>query len=348
MNEMKAVVAHGPADLRVDTVPVPTPGPGEVLMQVAYAGICGSDLGYAFKGASGTAILHEPLVLGHEISGTVVEVGDDVDPALVGVKASAYPATVVGDDVLPERIAERHNLYPSVRYFGSAAMRPHTDGGMCEFKVMRADQLRPLPAGLDLKSAALAEPLAVALHAINRTRDYLADGVAGRTVLVNGAGPIGLLVVAGAKALGAARVVAADMAEPALKRARELGADATVLVGTEKLPGDVEVVFESSGAPGALGGVLQAVARGGLLIQVGNLPADEVKAVLGQLVTREITWAGSFRFVDEMDQALALLADGLYVDPLMSHEFPIEEAVEAFNVAADRTTGSSKVMIKIS
>lgn len=347
MEMMKAVVAHGPNDLRVDTVPVPTPGTGEILMKVAYAGICGSDLGYAFRGASGTAILKDPLILGHEIAGRVVSVGAGVDKSFINLQAAAFPATYIGDEVVPERIAHRTNLYPAVRYFGSAAMHPHTDGGMCEFKTMRVNQIRILPEGLDLKRAALAEPLAVALHAINRVADYLDDGVAGNDVLVNGAGPIGLLLIAGAKALGARSVIAADMAESALYRAKQIGADETVLVGHGSFPNEVEIVFESSGAPGALGGVLTTVARGGLIIQVGNLPASDVQATLGQLVTREVTWAGSFRFINEMDQALDLLANGLPVDPVISHEFAIDEAVEAFNVAADRSTGSSKVMIKL-
>ncbi len=348
MSKMKAVVAHGAGDLRVDSIPRPTPGPGEVLMKIAYAGVCGSDLGYANQGVSGTAVMKEPLVLGHEVSGVVVEVGEGVDESMIGVAGAAYPATNVGGHVLPERIKGRTNLYPEVRYFGSAAMYPHTDGGMAEYKCMRADQVRVLPEGVDLKRAAVAEPLAVGLHAIKRAEDFVDGGVAGKEILVNGSGPIGLLLMAGAKALGASRVIAADTARPALDRALAIGADQAVLIGEDDLPEDIEIIFESSGAPRALGNVLSATARGGLLVQVGNLPATPIEASLGQLVTREVTWIGSFRFSNEMDLALELLADGLNVDPILSHEFSIDDAVEAFATASDRNSGASKVMIRIS
>lgn len=344
---MRAVVVHGAGDLRVQDLPEPQPGPGEVLVGVEWGGICGSDLAYVARGISGTAVLRHPMVLGHEFAGTVLAVGDGVDPGLVGLAAAVHPPTLVGDGQLPERLAGRTNLYPVVRYFGSAALEPHTDGGFSALKVVRADQLVPLPEGVSTRAGALAEPLAVALHAVRRAADLVDGGVAGRDVLVNGAGPIGLLAVAVAKRLGAASVTAADISPTALAIATELGADATVDVSARDLPGEYEIAIEASGAAAALGAVLRATARGGFLVQVGNLPAAEITAVLGDLVTREITWAGSFRFVDEMADAVRLLADGLVVDPVITHEFGIEEAAEAFAVAADRSSGSSKVLLRL-
>jgi L-idonate 5-dehydrogenase len=114
------------------------------------------------------------------------------------------------------------------------------------------------------------------------------------------------------------------------------------------LPEDLELVFEASGASRALGGVLHAVARGGTVVQVGNLPGAESPAALGDLVTREITWIGSYRFVDEITDAVAAMAAGLDVSPLMTHEFHLDEAVTAMQVAADRGSGSSKVMLRLS
>lgn len=348
MGTMKAVVAHGAGDLRVDSIPKPEPGPGEILVQIAYAGVCGSDLGYANQGMSGTAVMRDPLVLGHEVSGVVVAVGEGVDKSLIGVEGAAYPATNVGDYEVPEHLRDRPNLYPSVRYFGSAALHPHTQGGMCEYMTMRAEQLRPLPEGVDLKRAAVAEPLAVSLHAINRAKDFVTDGVKGRRILVNGVGPIGLFLIAAAKKLGAGPIIAADVSREALDKALAVGAEEAVLVGQDYFPQDVEVVFESSGAAASLGTVLAATARGGLVVQVGNLPATPIEVALGQLVTREITWIGSFRFNDEMDQALDMLAGGLNVDPVITHEYSIDDALEAFAAASDRNSGASKVLIRIS
>jgi L-idonate 5-dehydrogenase len=119
------------------------------------------------------------------------------------------------------------------------------------------------------------------------------------------------------------------------------------LAAGDTLPDDAELLFEASGAPAALGNVLRATARGGTLVQVGNLPGTAVSAVLGDLVTREITWVGAYRFVEEISDALAAMRDGVDVSPVITHRFPIEQAEEALAVAGDRSTGSSKVMLRL-
>ncbi|WAP59188.1 L-idonate 5-dehydrogenase [Streptomyces sp. S465] len=340
---MKAVVVHGAGDLRIDHLPDPVPAAGEVLIAMEWGGICGSDLAYWRHGGSGTAVLKHPMVLGHEVAGRIVRLGSGVAGFEAGQPVTVHPARTVGDGALPDRIAGRTNLHPRVRYFGSAAFDPHTDGGFSEFRAVRAEQLRPLPDGVSTRHGALAEPLAVALHAVHRAGD-----LRGRHVLVNGAGPIGSLVVAAAKLRGAATVVAADINDSSLAVARALGADE--LRNTARgdlLPDDVELVFEASGAPAALGPVLRATARGGTLVQVGNLPGTAAPAVLGDLVTREITWIGSYRFVDEISDALRAMRDGLDVTPLITHTFDLDQAAEALAVAADRTSGSSKVLLRL-
>lgn len=340
---MKAVVVHGPGDLRVDERARPVPGPGEVLLALEWGGICGSDLAYWRNGASGTASLRHPLVLGHEVAGRIAELGAGVTGFHEGQPVTVHPAQLVGDGRLPERIAGRTNLYPHVRYFGSAAFDPHTDGGFSEYRTVPAPQVRPLPDGVGTEQGALAEPLAVALHAVGRVPD-----LRGRTVLVNGCGPIGSLAVAAARHRGAGTVIAADLAAPSLAVARAMGADETRdLSRGDTLPEDVDVVLEASGAAAALGAVLRATARGGTVVQVGNLPGTAVPAVLGDLVTREITWIGSYRFVEEIDDALLALRDGLDVSPLITHRFPLERAAEALAVAADPASGSSKVMLRL-
>ncbi|WP_433872746.1 L-idonate 5-dehydrogenase [Saccharopolyspora sp. CA-218241] len=338
---MRAAVAHGPGDVRVDHRPDPVAGEGEVMVAMEWGGICGSDVAYWRHGSSGTAALRHPLVLGHEVAGRVAALGPGVTGIEVGRPVTVHPAEPVGPEPLPERLAGRTNLHARVRYYGSAAFDPHTDGGFSELRAVRADQLRPLPDGVSTRRGALAEPLAVALHAVHRAGD-----VSGRTVLVNGTGPIGALVVAAAKHRGAARVIAADPADPALRIAERLGADEVRRLGAgEPLPQDVELVFEASGAPGALGPVLRATARGGTLVQVGNLPGAPAPAALGDLVTREITWLGSYRFVDEITDALAALRDGLDVDPLITHTFALGDAAEALAVAADPASG--KVLLRL-
>ena len=282
-------------------------------------------------------MLKDPLVLGHEVAGRIAEIGAGVSGVEIGQPVTVHPATLVGDGRLPDRLAGRTNLYPQVRYFGSAAFHPHTDGGFVQRKAVRADQLRALPDGVDTRSGALAEPLAVAMHAVRRAGD-----LTGRDVLVNGAGPIGGLVVAAAKHAGAATVIAADVNPTALAVAAAMGADTTVDVRESGLPEDIELIFEASGSPRAMGGVLHAVARGGTVVQVGNLPGGAVQAALGDLVTREITWIGSYRFVDEITDALVAMAAGLDVTPLMTHTFGIDEAETALQIAADPAPAAAR------
>jgi L-idonate 5-dehydrogenase len=344
---MNAVVVHGPGDLRIDELPEPTAGPGEVIVDVEWGGICGSDLAYWRNGSSGTAVLRDPLVLGHEIAGRVGALGRGVSGVEIGQPVTVHPATVIGEDVLPDRLSGRTNLYPKVRYLGSAAFRPHTDGGFVQHKAVRADQLRFLPDGVDTRRGALAEPLAVAMHAVNRAVSIVGS-LAGHDILVNGAGPIGALVVAAAKQAGARTVTAVDVSPPALAIATAMGADRVIDVSSGALPTDVELIFEASGATRALGVVLHAAARGGTVVQVGNLPGTDSPAALGDLVTREISWIGSYRFADEITDAVAAMAAGLDVSPLMTHSFGIDDAAAAMGVAADRSSGSSKVMLRLS
>lgn len=346
---MQAVVVHGKDDLRVEDIADPVCGDSEVLVAMEWGGICGSDIAYWKAGASGTAVLSTPLVLGHEVSGSVAQIGAGVAAALaergirVGTPVVIHTATLVGEHQVPAETADRTNLWPEVRYFGSAAFEPHEQGGFSRFRTVRPDQLRVVPAGVSLKEAALAEPFAVALHAVSRAGD-----VAGKTVLVNGAGPIGALAVAAAKAAGAARVVAADLSAAALDIAARMGADACVNPSEGGvLPADVDVAIEASGAPRALGPVIAAVRRGGVMVQVGNLPAGEISAALGNIVTREIDYRGSYRFVEEISEALELMAEGIDLSPLMTHEVPLARALDGFALAADRSSGSSKVMLKL-
>lgn len=322
---MKAVVVHGAGDLRVDEVADPIAAPGEVVVAMEWGGLCGSDLSYWRHGASGTATLKQPLILGHEVAGRISAVGDGVRDLNVGDPVTIHPATAEGG------------------YFGSAALDPHTNGGFSGKRAVRAEQIRPLPAGLDTRRAALAEPLAVAMHAVGRP-----GSVTGRDILVNGAGPIGALVVAAARHAGAGAITVADLNPAALSVARAVGATTTIdLSAGQSLPVGFDLIFEASGAPAALGGVLAAVARGGTIVQVGNLPGTPAPVVLGNLVTREVTWLGSYRFDDEITDAVAAMAAGLDVDPLITHTFGIDEASAAFDVAADRASGSSKVLLDL-
>ena len=340
---MRAVRIHARQDMRAEQVPDLEPGAGEVRLQVGYVGICGSDLHYYADGAAGIFAIREPLIPGHEVSGVV-----DFDPAgefEAGTPVTVHPATWGVPQ--PDLTEEQRHLWPGGGYLGSASTWPHTPGGLAEQLVVRSDQVRPLPASLPVKRAALAEPLAVSLHAL-----AVGGGIEGKRVLISGSGPIGLLTAAAAAAEGAAEVVCADLLPGPLQRARSLGAISpvpigTVQIGVEELPDShFDVTLECAGVPQALHGLLLATRRAGILVQVGNLP-DETRPVnLAPLVSKEIQLRGTFRFNAEIDTAIALLDKNPQIEQVITHVLPIDDVKKAFAVAANSEI-SGKVLVEV-
>ncbi|MFE9030961.1 L-idonate 5-dehydrogenase [Streptomyces iakyrus] len=337
---MLGCVIHGQGDLRVAELPVPRPGPRQALVAVRYGGVCGSDLHYWRHGGVGDFRLREPMVLGHEVVGTVVEYGPGAVGPAPGSAVAVHPASPCG--VCPECGDGRRNVCRDTRYLGSAARFPHVQGGFAARVVVPAAQVRPLPPGLGLRRAALAEPLSVALHAVRRAGD-----VRGRHVLVTGAGPIGCLVVAAAKAAGAAQVTVTDLLPAALAHASSVGADTLVRADDPTDPGwpaEVDAAVEASGVTAGLDTCLRLVRRGGVLVQLGMLPPGPSPFAGNLVVSREIELRGAFRFDAEFDEALALLAAESAFDGLVSAVVPVEDAESAFALAADRSR-SCKVLL---
>jgi L-idonate 5-dehydrogenase len=334
---MKALVIHGKQDVRVDELPIPDPQQGQVRLRMAFAGICGSDIHYYFHGANGEYVIREPLIPGHEVSGTV-----DLDPSgtfAPGTPVTVHPATF---GVVDEGIEDRRHLWPGGTYLGSASTWPHTQGGMSEYLLVGADMIRVLPEGLSLKSAALAEPLGVALHAI-----AIAGPVEGKRVLVSGSGPIGLLVAAALLVEGAKEVTSTDVLPGPLDRAAGLGVHHTVRVGSEGIPAAAfDVVFECSGVPAGVSAVLGAVRRAGIVVQVGMLPNEARPVNLAPFVSKEVQYRGSFRFNTEIDEAIALLAAHPHIQRVITHVVSASNVTEAFAVANDSQL-SGKVLVSL-
>ncbi|MFF6878855.1 L-idonate 5-dehydrogenase [Streptomyces sp. NPDC012474] len=337
---MLGCVIHGQGNLRVAELPVPEPGPGQALVAVRYGGVCGSDLHYWRHGGVGDFRLREPMVLGHEVVGTVVEYGPGAAGPAPGTAVAVHPATPCG--VCPECEGGRRNVCRDTRYLGSAARFPHVQGGFAARVVVPCEQLRALPDGLGLRRAALAEPLSVALHAVRR-----AGEVTGRHVLVTGAGPIGCLVVAAAKAAGAAHVTVTDLVPEALAYGRIAGAGSLVRADDPDdrgWPDEVDVAIEASGVAAGLDACLRRVRRGGVVVQLGMLPPGQSQFAGNLVVSREIELRGAFRFDGEFDDALALLAGEPAFDGLISAVVSVAEAESAFALAADRSR-SCKVLL---
>lgn len=334
---MKALAIHASEDVRCEERSVPEPGAGEVRLRVGFVGICGSDLHYYFHGANGEYTIREPLTPGHELSGVV-----DADPS--GRLAPGTPVTVHPARFGPVTpgLEEHPHLRAGGDYLGSAAADPHRQGGAAEYLIVEEHMVRVLPEGLPLERAALAEPLAVALHAVG-----LAGELAGKRVLVIGAGPIGLLVAAAAHRAGAGVVAASDVRREPLERARSLGASELFLVGTDTIADEsFDVVFECSGVAPALTQAVRAARRAGTVVQVGMLANAEIGVNLAPMLAKELTLRGAFRFTDEIDTAVAMLAESDAFDAVVSHVVPAAEAVRAFELARDSSL-SAKVLLAL-
>lgn len=334
---MKKLAIHGKEDIRWEDAVLPEPGAGEVRLRVRYVGICGSDLHYYFHGANGEYTIREPLTPGHELSAVV-----DADPSgrwAPGTPVTVHPARYGAG--LPG-LEDRPHLRPGGDYLGSAAAFPHRQGGASEYLLVDHGMVRELPAALPLERAALAEPLAVALHAVG-----LAGDLTGKRVLVIGVGPIGLLVVAAAVHAGAGSVGVSDVREEPLQRATALGATEPVLVGRDEIADEsYDVIFECSGVPVSLTQAVRAARRAGTIVQVGMLPNAEIGVNLAPLLAKELTVLGAFRFSTEIDDAIALLAASDLWDSVVSHTIPAADAVRAFTVARD-SSASAKVLLAL-
>lgn len=333
---MKSVVIHAAEDLRIEDRAEGDPGPGQVRLRVARGGICGSDLHYFNHGGFGTVRLREPMVLGHEVSGHVEAIGAGVTGLEPGQLVAISPSRPCRACRYCHSGQTNHCL--NMRFYGSAMPFPHIQGAFREVLVADASQCVPAD-GLSPALAAMAEPLAVVLHAMKQAGDLL-----GKQVLVTGCGPIGALAILCARRAGAARITATDLSAFTLANAASMGADETLNIGetpdalahyaADK--GHFDVHFECSGAQSALAAGLNVLRPGATLIALG-MGGDMTLPML-QLTAKEITLRGSFRFHPEFATGVAMMQAGL-IDPapLITDTLPVAEAPAAFALANDRS-----------
>jgi len=332
---MRAVVIHAAHDLRIEDREPGAMGPGEVTVRIEAGGICGSDLHYYHHGGFGTVRLREPMILGHEVAGTIQAVGADVAGLKPGDRVAVNPSRPCRNcryclEGLP-------NQCLNMRFYGSAMPMPHIQGAFRELLVCDALQCERAETA-SVAELAMAEPFAVTLHALSRAPSLL-----GKRVLITGCGPIGALTVAAARFHGAAEIIVTDVVDEPLAFARRLGADRTIntaaepealaALGVDK--GTVGVMFECSGNERALRSGLDVVRPRGTIVQVGL--GGEMSLPQNVVVAKEISLTGSFRFHDEFALAVRLI-DQRKVDlaPLLTGSYGIADAVEAFETAGDR------------
>lgn len=348
LSETRVVYLHAQDDLRIESRPLETPGPGEVMVAVQAGGICGSDLHYWLEGGIGTIRVREPIILGHEASGCVEALGEGVTNLAVGQLVAMNPSQPCGTCCFCQQGLSRHCT--AMRFKGSAMCLPHQHGMFRDRIVIEADQCFAVPDDIHPGAAACSEPLAVCLHAANRG-EAIAGSLSGKVVLVTGAGPIGALCVAVARKRGASEIIVTDIQDATLAIAAKMGADHTVNIAANPAgldqwkedKGKVDLVFECSAAAPAINDALSCLRPLGTMVQVGV--AGPTTMPLNVMVGKEIQFIGSQRFDTEFAEAVQLIGSrAINPLPIITATFPVTDALSAFRAATDRSQ-SVKVQI---
>ncbi|KAJ1367736.1 hypothetical protein KIN20_028714 [Parelaphostrongylus tenuis] len=325
-----SAVLYGVNDIRLEQREIPTPKANQLLIGVHTVGICGSDVHYWTHGSIGDFVVKEPMVLGHETSGTVVGLGSDVKGFSVGDRIALEPG-------IPCRGCNqcktgRYNLCPEMKFFAT----PPVHGSLARYVVLDADFCHKLPDNVSYEEGALMEPLSVAVHACRRANLQM-----GQRVLVQGAGPIGTLCMMTAKAAGASEVVITDLDSTRLDLARKLGADHIVCVKgmspsevrlavVDHLGCEPDVTIECTGAQTCIETAIRTTRSGGVIVLVGvGAPRAELPIIESAL--REVDIRGVFRYANCYPTALNLVSSGrLDLSSLTRAHYTLENTLDAF------------------
>lgn len=333
---MKAIVAHAAKDVRIEEIDETEPGPGEVKLKLATGGICGSDLHYYNHGGFGAVRLKQPMILGHEVSAYVDALGPGVASLQIGQLVAVSPSRPCHTCHYCQEGLHNHCI--NMRFYGSAMPFPHIQGAFRQSLVADASQC-VVADGLTAGEAAMAEPLAVTLHATRRAGEML-----GKRVLVTGCGPIGVLSILSARRAGAREIVATDLSDFTLKLAKAAGADRVINTGVEPEAlaayadgkGTFDVLYECTGVAAALTAAIAAMRPRGTILQLGL--GGDMSLPMMAITSKELDLRGSFRFHSEFAVGVELMRKGLIdVKPLITHTVPLEQALSAFALASDRS-----------
>lgn len=343
---MKAVVLERKGEISIRDIAIEeTLGPRDVRIAVRNVGICGSDVHYVQHGFIGPFVVREPMVLGHEASGVIVDVGAEVASLQVGDRVCMEPG--IPDPTSKASRLGMYNLDPAVRFWAT----PPIHGVLRTSVVHPADFTFRLPEGVSLAEGAMVEPLAVGMHAANK-----AHIVPGDVAVVIGAGTIGMMTTLTALAGGCSQVILSDLVQPKLDLAATFGPVTPVNVTERDLADAVrdvtggwgaDIVFEASGSERAAAGVFQLLCPGGRVVFIG-LPGAPIAydVVAAQIVEARVEHI--FRYAHVYPRALALMGGGkIDVKPMITDLFPFERGIEAFDFALDMPPTSVKAQIEL-
>jgi L-iditol 2-dehydrogenase len=316
--KMRASVLTEIATIVLEERPVPEPARDEVLVQVASVGVCGSDVHYYQHGRIGDYVVDSPMILGHEVSGRIVSVGADVDPARIGQRVAIEPQRACR--VCDFCKAGDYNLCPKMEFYAT----PPIDGAFCEFVTIQHDFAFDIPDSISDDAGALLEPLSVGIAAAKKGGIKVGD-----TVLIAGGGPIGIIAAQSARAFGATEVVVSDINPARRELAMKYGVTRTVDPVAESLDGlDAHVFIDASGAVPAIQAGIRATRPGGTVVLVGS--ADVIPLSVPDVAMRELNVTGTFRYTGTWPIARALVESGqVELDSLVTHVYGLEQVVEA-------------------
>ena len=343
---MKAVVLEKQHEIRVREVPGDLAcGPGELRIAPPTVGICGSDVHYYTHGRIGRYVVEEPMILGHEASGVVTEVGQDVEGFAVGDRVAMEPG--VPDTSSRASRAGMYNVDPAVSFWAT----PPVDGCLVEEVIHPAAFTYHLPDKVSFAEGALMEPLAVGMHAATKARITPGDVVA-----VSGAGTIGLLTAASALAGGASKVIISDISPVKLDIASRIPGTQAVdsrerrlldVVNEQTAGWGADVVFECSGHPSAYEDLWRIGAPGNRTVLVG-IPVDPVTIDITEVQARETRIENVFRYANVYQRAIDLVAAGrIDLSPFITATYDMDHAVDAFERVAEGRPGDVKIQITV-
>ena len=322
---MQASVLHGVGDVRLEEVALPTVDRDQVLVRVEAVGVCGSDVHYFHEGRIGSFVVERPLVLGHESAGTIVAVGADVDDDRVGQRVSIEPQRACRH--CDQCKHGRYNLCTEMEFYAT----PPIDGAFAEYSAIQADYAHPIPDSMSIEAAALCEPLSVGVWANQK-----AGTAPGGSVLIAGAGPIGIVATQVARAFGATRVVVSDPVAERREVALRFGATEVVdpmATDIAEAGYEVDAFIDASGAEPAIRAGIHAVAPAGTVVLVG-MGADDVRLPVSRIQNRELHVTGVFRYANTWPVAIRLIESGLVdVDALVTGRFGLDQVPDALAAA---------------
>lgn len=342
----RAMYMTGIRKMKLDIIYIPEPAVNEVLVKLEYVGICGSDVHFFEHGRIGDYVVEGDYILGHECAGVVVKTGPGVSKLKVGDKVALEPGIVCGQCKYCK--SGKYNLCPDVVFLAT----PPYHGCLKDYITYPENMTFKLPDNISTKEGALIEPLAVGMHAASQGNVRIGD-----SVVILGAGCIGLVTLLACKASGATNVIVTDVLSKRLEYAKKLGANAVInskeediMTKVKNLTGGVgaDVVIETAGSEITIAQTADLVCRGGRIVLVGLAPKEIIPYNFMSIMCKEAEIKSVFRYRNMFPICINAVADGkINISDIVTHEFEFEKSEDAFNFVIDNKTDVVKAVIRL-